>query len=99
MEYIKALQEAIKNTHGCDSTHTDSVPITETYQNEVVWSGVVEVFNLTNHPKASICYAWGHHLEQADKKSRYVTVLGIPPIDSPLKAVRASIISDNKNTF
>lgn len=95
MNYIKALQEAIKNTHGCDSRHIGSVPITETYEAKVVWSGVVEIFELVNHPHASICYAWGHHLEQdKKKKSRYVAVLNIPPIDSPLKAVRAAIISE-----
>lgn len=36
----------------------------------------------------------GHHLEQGTKKSRYVTVLHIPPVDSPLKAVRAAIVSE-----
>ena len=97
MEYIKALQEAIKNTHGCDSEHIDSVPITETYKDKVVWSGAVEVFNLIDHPTASKCYAWGHHLETNNKKSRYVAVLNISPIDSPIKAVRASIISDMNN--
>jgi len=55
MQYIEALQEAIKNTHGCDSEHIESVPITETYKEETVWSGVVEVFSLKNHPQASRC--------------------------------------------
>lgn len=95
MKYINALQEAIKTTHGCDSEHIESVPITETYQEKVIWSGVVEVFSLKSHPKASKCYAWGHHLDTGDKKSRYITVLNILPIDTPLKAVRASIISDS----
>lgn len=94
MNYIRALQEAIKNTHGCDSRHLESIPITETYQKKVIWDGVVEVFELVDHAKASICYAWGHHLERTKKKSRYVTVLHPPPIDSPLKAVRAAIISE-----
>ena len=96
MNYIEALQEAIKKTHGCDSKHIESIPIIETYQNEIVWDGVVEVFELMNHPETSICYAWGHHLEQGKKKSRYVTVLHRPPIDTPLKAVRAAIISESR---
>jgi hypothetical protein len=50
-----------------------------------------------DHPKAKICYAWGHHRGNKDDKSRYVRVLGIPPIDSPLAEVRESIISDSKN--
>ena len=93
MNHIETLQEAIKNTHGCDSRHIESHPITETYKSKVVWNGTVEVF-VVNNPKAEICYAWEHHLAQGKKKSRCVTVLHIPPIDSPLKAVRAAIISE-----
>ena len=96
MNYIEALQETIKHTHGCGSKHIDSISVTETYKKKVIWTGVVEVFELINHPKASICYAWGHHLEHTKKKSRYVTVLNIPPIDTPLKAVRAAIISESR---
>ncbi|MBC8393462.1 MAG: hypothetical protein H8E17_12970 [Deltaproteobacteria bacterium] len=96
MEYIEALQDTIKKTHGCDSEHIESVPITETFKGKPVWSGVVEVFNIQDHPEASKCYAWGHHLEEENKKSRYVTVLNIPPVNSPLEAVRAAIISELK---
>jgi hypothetical protein len=71
-----------------------SMPIKEQFNGKTVWSGVVEVFELIDCDKAKICYAWGHHTE--DKKSRYITVLEIPPIKSPIDAVRASIISDLK---
>lgn len=98
MNYIKALQDAIKNLHGCDSRHLKSVPIEEHFGDKIVWSGIVEVFELIGHPKAQRCYAWGHHIGNKDEKSRYVTVLEIPPVDSPIAAVRASIISDSKNS-
>ena len=99
MKYLKAIQKAIKKLYGCGSKHLESVPITEKTGDIVVWSGIVEVFELKNHPKAQICYGWGHHTDTKNIKSRYVTVLGIPPIDSPITAVRASIISDSKNTL
>ena len=54
MNHIETLQEAIKNTHGCDSRHIESHPITETCKSKVVWNGTVEVF-VVNHPKAEIC--------------------------------------------
>jgi hypothetical protein len=47
------------------------------------------------HPKATACYAWGHHAGKDNKQSRYVVVLKIPPVDSPAAAVRASIASDS----
>jgi hypothetical protein len=54
----------------------------------VAWEGVVEVFNLTGHPKAKRCYAWSY---QGNKEEQFVTVLEIPPVVSPQTAVRASI--------
>ena len=97
MTYIEAIQDAIRKIHGCEARHIKSVPVNEQFKGQTVWQGVVEVFELINHPKAKICYAWGHHTDTKDIKSRYVTVLGIPPIDSPIAAVRASIVSDSKN--
>jgi hypothetical protein len=94
MTYIEALQDAIRKTHGCESRHVESVPVRETFRGQTVWEGVVEVFDLIEHPTAKRCYAWGHQTGKSDEKSRYVTVLGIPPIGSPLQAVRASIASD-----
>jgi hypothetical protein len=98
MNYIESLQDAILKAHGCKARHIGSIPVNEQFEGEPVWEGIVEVFNLTGHPKAQICYAWGHHTGIKDDKSRYVMVLGIPPVDSPLAAVRASIIADSKNS-
>ncbi|MGA2678323.1 MAG: hypothetical protein ABSF37_03360 [Sedimentisphaerales bacterium] len=97
MNYIEALQDAIFKAHGCKAQHLRSIPVNEQFKGKPVWQGIVEVFELTNHPKAKICYAWGHHAGDKDDKSRYVTVLEIPPVDSPLAAVRASIVSDYRN--
>ncbi|MFA7485777.1 MAG: hypothetical protein WCZ89_07115 [Phycisphaerae bacterium] len=63
----------------------------------MVWDGIVEVFRLIDHPKTKVCYAWGNNIEDKKKKSRYIMVLEISPVDSPLATVRASIISDSKS--
>ena len=94
MNYIEALQDAIQRTHGCDSRHVASVPVKETFRGQTVWEGVVEVFDLIGHPQAQQCYAWGHRAGPDEKQSRYVAVLRVPPADSPLAAVRASIARD-----
>lgn len=96
-DYIKALQRAIKDLHGLQATHLESVPITETFQGKTVWDGAVEVFSVTGHPKASRCYAWSHREGDNDQDTRYIAVLGLPPVISPRDAVRAAIASGGIN--
>ena len=96
MNYIESVQDAIRHLHGCESSHIESVPVHEEFRGQTVWSGTVEVFELIGHPKAEVCYAWGHRAGKDDKQSQYVIVLGIPPVDSPVAAIRASIASDLK---
>jgi hypothetical protein len=64
------------------------------FLNKITWEGVVEVFDITGHPKAKRCYAWVHNalnFETGKDEDQFVTVLEIPPVDSPQTAVRASI--------
>jgi len=90
---IEGLQKAILNLHGCKATWVKSVPVKEVFEGETVWEGVVQVFNLINHPKAKRCYSWSHGLDDS-KKRRFFAVLHQKPVDSPEKAVRATIVRD-----
>lgn len=90
----KALQLAIRNLHGCNSTWIESVPVKETFQGQTVWEGVVQVFDLLGHPTANRCYAWSH--ATTGKKRRFVAVLHQGPVDSPDKAVRAAVIEEHR---
>jgi hypothetical protein len=92
--YIQELRDVIRKLHGVESEHVESVPVTETFQGQTVWEGIVEVFELHNHPKASRLYAWAHETGNSDKPVRHVTVLHLSPVDSPLKAVQISILGD-----
>jgi hypothetical protein len=87
----------IHKLHGSDSTHIESVPIKETFRGQTVWEGIVEVFELHNHPKANRIYAWAHETDNPDKPIRHVTVLHLGPVDSALRAVRAVILQESKN--
>jgi hypothetical protein len=69
------------------------VPIKEVFQGKTVWEGIVEVFELKNHPKAEKVYAWSYETDNP-KKARHVTVLHVGPITSPLLAVRAAIVQE-----
>ncbi len=90
------LQKAIKDLHGCESTHLRSESVRETFQGETVWEGVVEVFTLLDHPKASIAYAWAHETDAGGR--RYVAVLADGPIRTASDAVRASIVAQSDDS-
>ena len=52
-------------------------------------NGGVEVFNLTNHSKASQCYAWSAG-EGNDEE--FTAVLGVSTITSPQAALKAAVV-------
>ena len=54
------------------------------------------IVDIAGHPKATKCYGWSHAEGENDEGERFVTVLEIPPVDSPVTAVRASIVADGK---
>jgi hypothetical protein len=89
--YIEELRDVIKRLHGVESVHLESVPIKESFQGKTVWEGIVEVFELKNHPKAPKIYAWAYETDNP-KKPKHVTVLHTGPVISPLLAVRAAIV-------
>jgi hypothetical protein len=91
--YIEELRDVIRRLHGVESSHVESVPVKETFQGKTVWEGVVEVFDLRDHPKAPKIYAWAYQTDNP-KKPRHVTVLHLGPVTSPLLAVRAAIVKE-----
>lgn len=98
MNEIDKLRAVIRHLHGVESEHIESVPIKETFQGKTVWDGVVEVFDLKGHPKAPRAYAWSHETDDPQNPTRNVTVLHLPPIDSPLAAVRAAIVQEFRDS-
>jgi hypothetical protein len=91
-ERMANIQKAVEEHAGCAATHRESAPVTEGYlDDQIAWEGVVEVFDLDGHPKAKRAYGWQFW---EGKNAQYTVVLGIPPIDSPSAAVRASIAAE-----
>lgn len=95
-EYLARVQVAISRLHDCVASYAETVPVHEVFRGETVWKGDVEVFDLHGHPKAKRCYGWSHPEGEDDKGERFVTVLEIPPVESAVTAVRASIVADSK---
>jgi hypothetical protein len=92
--YLEELQQVIHRLHGVHSTHVKSVPVKEVFKGETIWEGIVEVFELHGHPKATHAYAWSHETDDPEHPKRSVAVLNIPPATSPETAVRAAIMQE-----
>src|SRR4029450_7428643 len=81
---ITELKDAIRETHGCESLHVESVPVKEVFEDQAAWEGKVEVFDLVGHRQARRAYAWRC---RDGNQNTTVAVLEIPPVDSPASAV------------
>ena len=96
MTEIQELRQAVGRLHDCKARHLRSEPVLEMFRGQTVWQGVVEVFAVSGHPKAKLCYAWKHRQDDQGTRSQVVTVLGVPPVDSALTAVRVAIVGELK---
>ena len=57
----------------------------EKFDGQAVWTGEVLTFELSDHPTASRCFAW-------EVDGEVTAVLAEGPIQTPVDAVRASIV-------
>ena len=95
--YLDELRDVIRKLHGAEPTHLKSVPVKETFMGETVWDGVVEVFELSGHPRAPRVYAWSHDTDDPTQPKKHVTVLHVAPVLSAAMAVRAAIREEFRN--
>ena len=88
------LKVHIERLHGGTATLVQSVPVRESFEQHTVWNGVVHVFELAGHPKATRAYAWSS--ERDDGKRRFYAVLHMGPVTGPVEAVRAAIVAERR---
>jgi len=89
---LDKIKIAVEKTAGGAVSHIESVPVAESFRGQVIWKGIVEVFKV-NNPPPDKAYGW---IVAAQGTPDYVAVLGTHPINSPLDAVRAWIVSQGK---
>jgi hypothetical protein len=91
----RELKAAVESQHGGTAHYVQSVPVHEKHGGETVWEGTVAVFDLKGSSSgADRAYAWSYEL--SDGKRRFFAVLGIPPINGPVDAVRAAIVAEQR---
>lgn len=92
---IDELKKAVEHMHGVPARFVEAVEVREEHEGKLVWTGTVKTFALTGHPSgATRAYAWSY--ATTGTKRRFVAVLGVPPVDSAVMAVRASILADEQ---
>jgi len=84
-----SAQLAVERATGSAVEHLESVPVMETFRGKTLWQGIVEVFRVLKPPPER-AYGWA-------VDNDYVAVLGNPPVDSPIAAVRVWLVSESKN--
>lgn len=89
------LKQAIEGQHGGKAALVEALPVKEVFQGQTVWEGTVHVFDLDGHPKATRAYAWSSPVEGTTKR-RFYAVLHLGGIRSPLDAVRAAIVAEQR---
>lgn len=89
------LKHAVENMHGGKARLLQSVPVKETFEGAAVWEGIVHIFDLKGHPKATRAYAWSSPIEGSTKR-RFFAVLHTKRINSPVEAVRAAIVAEHR---
>lgn len=70
-------------------------PVHEVFQGQTAWQGTVEVFDLIGLAKAKRAYAWQY--QDGPNEIKTVAALEIPPVDSPLTAVKVAIAAKAKS--
>lgn len=92
--YIDSLIEVIYNLHQVVAKHVGSEEIEEIQNDKVVWSGVVDIFEVVNHPTATHCFAWEETCGKNQEDLRYVAILNTQTLRTPRQAVQKMLAQD-----
>ena len=90
-EYRENLKDGIERKALCQVRYLHTQPVRLVEDGRVTWSGKVEVFQLDGHTEAKQAFGWG--IPNGQGKMEYFTVIGRPPLDSAIQAVKAYLAS------
>jgi hypothetical protein len=90
---ITQLKDAIRETHGCESLHVESVLVREVFEDQIACEVTVGVFDLVGHPKTNRAYAWSYR--DGDEPKSFA-VLHVAPVNSPQSAVKVAIAAKGR---
>jgi hypothetical protein len=65
-----AAHAPVESQHGGKPTFAQAVPVHEVHAQEIVWDGVVHVFDLADDPYANRAYAWSYERDDGKRRLR-----------------------------
>jgi hypothetical protein len=95
IDKISDLQKSVEMQHGGVASFAQSVPVKETHAGAVVWEDIVHVFDLAGHPRP-LGPMLGRPQSRGSDKPRFFAVLHQGPVKSPVDAVRAAIVAEQR---
>lgn len=97
MDDPEKLRESVESMHDCTAVLRSADAVIEAFEGEIVWEGIVHVFDIEGNAVADVCYAWSSPIGDSERR-RIFAVLGKAPINTPGDAVRAAIVSEYRNS-
>ncbi len=85
----KDFTDTVEKATGCKASFKEKIRVIESFEGKTVWDGPVAIFSLHGHVAADTAYVLS--ISEQD----YV-VLGLPPVETPADAVRASIVANHR---
>ncbi len=85
------LIDAIELRGNCKAVYVHTQPVRIILEGKILWKGRVEVFDLQGHAYSKRAFGWC--IRHKEKKTENIIVMGIPPLDTPLMAVKAFLAS------
>ncbi len=89
--FIGNLIDAVAATHVRGCTHFCTEHIKGEHEDQTVWKGNVEVFQLDGHPEANVGY--GEGVEEYGGAVKYIGILQVPPFEAAVTTAKAVIAS------
>jgi hypothetical protein len=89
---LQQLQQAVEARHGGTASFVQAVPIRQMQGEQLVWEGLVHIFDLADHPDGAFrAYALSHAI--GGGKQRVFVVLHGRGIVGPRDAVHAALVA------
>jgi hypothetical protein len=71
---VDQFQRAVKGQHGGNAVLVEALPLKEVWNGQDGPEGVIHIFDLEGHPKATRAYAWSSPIEGSDKRQFYAVL-------------------------
>lgn len=92
---IQLLHQFVERQHSVKVRFSDSEAVTYRHKGEVLWDGVVHVFEIESGSPAPRVYSWSKVIDKDSGSRRFYAILHAGIVGSPADAVRSILVAEN----